>query len=222
MNTPNEKQQEKIVSTIVVPAYAEQGKKKVSFIQKFKEKREEKKAKKLSEPVEKKAKVLRQTPSILPFLNINEDCITLKNGTMDILQIKAKDLYSSNEQDLQINLYSQARFLRSYFASFKIIALNFPTTTEEQQRYWLKKKEKTTDNLRLKFIERKLYELEFLERERMNREFFLFIYAENQQQLDEFRNQAIRGWKQSFPLDKLSVEKKQDVLFVLNNQNSKL
>ncbi|UDK94866.1 hypothetical protein EYB33_00490 (plasmid) [Lysinibacillus sphaericus] len=50
------------------------------------------------------------------------------------------------------------------------------------------KKGKTTDPLRLRFINRKIFELEFVERERANREFFLFIYAESPQILEDEKN----------------------------------
>lgn len=141
---------------------------------------------------------------------------------MDIMQINTKDLYSMNDEDLQFMLLSQARFYRSYFEPFKVVALNFPTNTEKQKSYWTIKKEQTNDPLRLKFIERKLFELEYLEKERTNREFFLFLYADNRQHINDLKKQLIRGMQQTFPLKELSVEKKKDVLFVLNNQNSKL
>lgn len=84
------------------------------------------------------------------------------------------------------------------------------------------KKEKTSDPLRLKFIDRKLFELDYLERERTNREFFLFIYADTPEQLEERKKQVIRSMQHSFPLEKLTLDKKIDVLFLLNNQNSKI
>ncbi|MEG0258560.1 MAG: hypothetical protein RR651_01700 [Lysinibacillus sp.] len=198
---------------IIVPSYSEEKKEdktifnKIPFLNKKKIK---------SVRVEKKEHMLRNTPMILPFLEIHDDYITMKEGVMDILQITPKDLYSLNEEDMQ------ARFYRSYAADFKEVALNFPSNTEKQKQYWIRKKEKTTDPLRLRFIERKLFELKFLENERTNREFFIFLYAKSPQLLEEEKNQVIRGMRQSFPLETLSIDKKQDVLFMLNNQNSKL
>lgn len=214
------KKEEGVVTPVVHPAQFKKQKKKNVWLKRLKLKKREKTRK--QSPKVKKEKILRQTPSVLPFLQIHEGHILMKNGVMDILQITTKDLYSMNDGDLQFMLLSQARLLRSYFPAFKEVSLNFPANTEKQKAYWLRKKEKTIDPLRLQFIERKLFELDYLEKERTNREFFLFLYAETPQQLHDQKKQMIRGMQQTFPLEELSKEKKKDVLFVLNNQNSKL
>lgn len=217
------------IEPIVVPSYLEQEDKKKKqksavlgkAIRKWKRKKTKEDQR---EEVKRKreGKVLSQTPYVVPFLQIQEDVIYLKEGVMDILQIEPSDLQSLNDTDLNILLLAQTRFLRSYFYDYKEVALNFPANTERQKRYWLKKRKKTTDPLRLRFIDRKLFEFDFLEKERTNREFFLFLYADNKQQLDERKDVVIRGMKQSFPIKKISQEKKEDILFLLNNQNTKL
>ncbi|WP_240458784.1 hypothetical protein [Virgibacillus sp. Bac330] len=217
------------IEPIVVPSYLEQEDKKKKqkpavlgkAIRKWKRKKTKEDQR---EEVKRKreGKVLSQTPYVVPFLQIQEDVIYLKEGVMDILQIETSDLQSLNDTDLNILLLAQTRFLRSYFYDYKEVALNFPANTERQKRYWLKKRKKTTDPLRLRFIDRKLFEFDFLEKERTNREFFLFLYADNKQQLDERKDVVIRGMKQSFPIKKISQEKKEDILFLLNNQNTKL
>lgn len=212
--------QEETVTPIVVPVYSEEKKNENTLKAKFQ--RMKMKKNKKPKMVEKKDKVLRQTPHILPFLQIHDDYILLKDGVMDILQITSKDLYSLNDQDLQFLLFSEARFLRSYFSAFKVVALNFPTNTEKQKEYWLTKSEQTEDPIRLQFIERKLFELDFLEKERTNREFFLFIYGKDKEELEDRKKHVVRSNQNSFPLKTLSLDKKQDILFMLNNQNSKL
>lgn len=205
------------VKPIIVPTYAEEKKTKKKFF-KFVTSGK-KKAKKTA----KKEYVLRKTPTLLPFLDITEDFILMKNDVyMDILQITPKDLQSLTDDELNRHLLLEARAYRSYAPNYKIIALNFPSNTERQQQYWLRKKEHPTNPLLLRFIERKLFELRFLEQERPNREFFVFIYASSLQLLEDLKNQLIRGMRQSFSLQMLSIEKRQDVLFLLNNQNSKL
>lgn len=217
----------KEVKPIIVPPYLDSEKKKVTLLKKMKRKYKKSKRQKEKEKQEKikkkrEGKMMRQTPYILPFLQIHDDYILMKKGVMDIVQIDTKDLHSLNDVDLQYLLYSKTRFLRSYYQSYKEVYLNFPSNTEKQKEYWLKKREQTDDPLRLKFINRKLFEFDFLEKERTNREFFLFIYADNKQQLEERKAFATRGMLTSFPLKSLSKNKKQDVLFLLCNQNTKL
>ena len=140
---------------------------------------------------------------------------------MDIFQISPNDLHSLTDTDITIKLLEKARFYRSSASQHKVVGLNFPANTEKQRLYWERKKERTTDPLRILFINRKLFELEFIARERTNREFFLFVYAESSQTLEDEKASSKR-MKQSFPLQTLSNEKKQDILFMMSNQNSKL
>lgn len=220
--TSNENEE---VTPIVVPSYVEN-----EGINKRKKKRFGKRKKKPTEipdPSEryqkkKKVRMLRQTPYILPFLRLEADCIYLKNGVMDMFQIETKDLYSLNDEEIYNLIAFEARFLRSYSDSFKEVSLNFPANTDKQIEYWTKKREKTSDPFRLKLIDRKLFELDFIATERSNREFIMFIYAENEQQLAEKKKQMIRSKQSSFPLKPLSKEKKQDILYLMLNQNSKL
>ncbi|WP_258871875.1 hypothetical protein [Virgibacillus dokdonensis] len=156
------------IEPIVVPSYLEQEDKKKKqkpavlgkAIRKWKRKKTKEDQR---EEVKRKreGKVLSQTPYVVPFLQIQEDVIYLKEGVMDILQIETSDLQSLNDTDLNILLLAQTRFLRSYFYDYKEVALNFPANTERQKRYWLKKRKKTTDPLRLRFIDRKLFEFDF-------------------------------------------------------------
>jgi len=170
----------------------------------------------------KKEKMLRQTPEILPFLQTHVDYILLKDGVMDILQIQTKNIHALNDTDLNVLLMNRTRFLRSYFRSYKEVILNFPSNTEAQRTYWLKKRENTTSPIRLEYIDQKLVEFDFLERERSNREFFIFVYADDKQELTDRKNDAIQGMQQAFPLTKLTRTKKEQILFLLNNQNTKL
>ncbi|ALX47549.1 hypothetical protein [Lentibacillus amyloliquefaciens] len=169
-----------------------------------------------------KVKMLRQTLEILPFVQIHNDHILLKNGVMDILQIQTKNIHALNDTDLNVLLMNRTRFLRSYFRSYKEIILNFPANTEAQRTYWLKKREQTTSPIRLEYIDQKLLEFDFLERERSNREFFIFVYADDKQELTDRKNDAMQGMQQAFPLTELTRTKKEQILFLLNNQNTKL
>ncbi|WP_246206679.1 hypothetical protein [Virgibacillus ihumii] len=169
-----------------------------------------------------KPKVLRQTTEILPFLQIHDDYILMKHGVMDIFQVETKNIHALNDQDINFLLLNRARFLRSYFQSYKEVILNFPASTEKQRHYWLKKAEKTANPIHLKYIEQKLYEFDYVEEERSNREFFFFVYGNDREELTDRKNDCLQGMNQAFPLRKLSRAKKEQVLFLLNNQNTKL
>ncbi|ASK61360.1 hypothetical protein CFK37_03820 [Virgibacillus phasianinus] len=169
-----------------------------------------------------KQKLLRQTPEIVPFLQIYDDHILMKEGVMDILQIQTQNIDALNEADLNYLLLKRTQFLRSYFHSYKEVILNFPANTSPQLAYWEKKKEQTTSPIRLQYIEQKIYEFKFLERERSNREFFFFVYAEDKDALLDRKHACIQGMQRAFPVEELSREKKKQILFLLNNQNTKI
>lgn len=212
------------VTPIIMPGYQEsefnkKAKKENKLKNKLKKVFTSSKAKKKKV---KKERVLNRTPELLPFLTIEDDYIELKNGVMDILQISSRDLHSLSEEEKQMMIYSRAGHFKSYFPGLKEVSLNFPTNTSKQKTYWMKKKDKTEDPLRLRFIERKLFELDFLEKERTNREFFLFVFAENESQLRERKQQLMKSGHRSFPLQVISIEKKIDTIYLLNNQNTKL
>ena len=171
---------------------------------------------------EKKPKVLRQSYSLLPFIKIDDGYIRTKNGYMEILQIETTDLYSKNNEELKQFLHQRTGFLRSFNDSFKEVIMNFPVDASKQRQYWFKKMGQTDDPIRLKFIERKLFEFDFLEEERTNREFFIFLYAETKERLNSAIDQVKRSKQNSFPVHTIDFNKKQDVLFLLNNQNTKL
>src|SRR5690625_5200120 len=170
----------------------------------------------------KKPKLLKQTSAILPFIQIHDDHILLKEGVMDIFQVQTKNIHALNDVDLNYLLLNRAQFLRSYFRSFKEVILNFPTNTEVQRAYWLKKKQQAKNASRLKYIEQKLFEFEFLESERYNREFFMFIYADDEEALANRKQDCKQGMQNSFPLQEITRNKKEQILFLLNNQNTQL
>ncbi|HLR67170.1 MAG TPA: hypothetical protein VK105_08560 [Virgibacillus sp.] len=197
--------------------------KQIKLFQKIKQKRAKRRNfKKEMKAQGKKETLLKQTSNILPFLQIHDDHILLKDGVMDIFQVQTKNIHALNDVDLNYLLLNQAQFLRSYFRSFKEVILNFPTNTEQQRAYWLKKKQQATNTSRLKYIEQKLFEFEFLESERYNREFFMFVYANDKEELIDRKNDCKQGMQNSFPLLEISKSKKEQILFLLNNQNTKL
>lgn len=198
-------------------------KKQVEFIKQIKQKLTKRKAfQKEMKAQAKKPNMLKQTSNILPFIQIHDDHILLKEGVMDIFQVQTKNIYALNDVDLNYLLLNRAQFLRSYFRSFKEVILNFPTNTEVQRAYWLKKKQQAKNASRLKYIEQKLFEFEFLESERYNREFFMFVYADDKEALANRKQDCKQGMQNSFPLQEITRNKKEQILFLLNNQNTQL
>src|SRR5699024_421604 len=58
---------------------------------------------------------LKHTTNILPFSQIHDYHILLKDGVMDIYQVQTKNIHALNDVDLNYLLLNRAQFLRSYF-----------------------------------------------------------------------------------------------------------
>ncbi|SFD59941.1 hypothetical protein [Bacillus sp. UNCCL81] len=172
---------------------------------------------------EDKPIIKKSIADIIPVIDLTGNgFIELRNGEfMEILQLTTKDVYSLNEEDKNLNIYSFAFFLQSYLEDMKIVPLNFPVDTTIQQQHIQRKLERTDNQLYVPFLKKKLEELRFIEKNRTNREYYLFLYSESEFTLKNKAIQVERLLQRTTPISLLSEEKKIAILYKLNNLNSK-
>ncbi|PFM75265.1 hypothetical protein COJ46_22205 [Bacillus sp. AFS077874] len=172
---------------------------------------------------EDKPIIKKSIADIIPVIDLTANgFIELRNGEfMEILQLTTKDVYSLNEEDKNLNIYSFAFFLQSYLEDMKIVPLNFPVDTTIQQQHIQRKLERTDNQLYVPFLKKKLEELRFIEKNRTNREYYLFLYSESEFTLKNKAIQVERLLQRTTPISLLSEEKKIAILYKLNNLNSK-
>ncbi|WP_098119155.1 hypothetical protein [Bacillus sp. AFS002410] len=175
------------------------------------------------EQKEDKPIIKKSIADIIPVIDLTANgFIELRNGEfMEILQLTTKDVYSLNEEDKNLNIYSFAFFLQSYLEDMKIVPLNFPVDTTIQQQHIQRKLERTDNQLYVPFLKKKLEELRFIEKNRTNREYYLFLYSESEFTLKNKAIQVERLLQRTTPISLLSEEKKIAILYKLNNLNSK-
>lgn len=150
------------------------------------------------------------------FFELSDDA-----GFMEILQITSKDVYSLNKEDAEKDIVQFAYFNQWYVNDYKIVPLNFPEDTSKQQRHLLKKLNNPVKQEHVPFLQQKLEELKFIESDRTNREYFMFLYAEDEYTLLT-RVKQVQGLLQNvFPVIQLSDEKKINIHYKLFNLNSK-
>ncbi|MCM3169465.1 hypothetical protein [Peribacillus frigoritolerans] len=184
---------------------------------------DEKNLKKMQKTKEKKIKIKSSIADIIPVIDMTANgYFELRNHEyMEIIQLTSKDIYSSNADDKNHDIYSFAFFLQSFLDDFKIVPLNFPVDTSVQQRFIQRKIEKAKNPIFIPFLEKKLQELQFIESNRTNREYYLFIYSDNEYTLTNKLNQVERLLQRTTPVIRLSDEKKINILYKLFNLNSK-
>lgn len=170
-----------------------------------------------------KQKVINSIARIFPVKDYADfDFFEMKNDEyMEIVQITSKDIYSLNEQDKDNDIFSLAYLFQAYLPDLKIVPMNVPVNLEVQKNKIQKKIRNCKKEEYLPFLEKKLYELEFLEEHRTNKEFFFFLYAKSPQELLDRKNHIKKLLSKSNPLIELDIEKKVNVLFQLSNLNTK-
>ena len=133
-----------------------------------------------------------------------------------------KDLYAQNEQDTDLDVYTFEKLIRSNSEDIKVVGLTYPVDTGGQQGHLIRKRDRATDPIQIQFLQQKIDELAYLQANRTNKEFFLFIFGETRQILQERVKVAKNLTSVSFPLQELTKSKRDNLLYKLGNQNSKL
>src|SRR5690625_6802586 len=90
--------------------------KQIKLFQQIKQKLEKRKAfQKEMKAQDKKPNILKQTSNILPFMQIHDDYILLKDGVMDIYQVQTKNIHILNYDVINYLFINCKQFLCNYF-----------------------------------------------------------------------------------------------------------
>lgn len=172
---------------------------------------------------EKKAAVKSSFAQISPIVDVtNNDFFEMRSGEyMEIIQIESKDIYSLNDTDLSNDIQNLSTFLTAYMEDIKIVPLNIPLNLEKQKRFIHKRLRQNKIAAYQSFLESRLREFDNLEKHRTNREYFIFMYSEEEKKLLEKLHQIKNLLARSNPVTELSLEKKINILFQMFNPNTK-
>ena len=173
----------------------------------------------------KREAVKASMADILPIQDMTPDGsfeLQENKGYMDVMQLQSKDIYSPSTQETEYDIMMMAKFFQSYAHDIKVVSMNFPVDMQKQLDAIHRKIAQNTAPLYERFLLKKRDELQFLETHRTNREFYLYIYASSLKQLSEYRNNCRRYLGRVTPIIELTDEKKLDLIYKLNNLNTKL
>lgn len=186
-----------------------------------KQKKEERK--KLKEENKNLPKIEKGVQDKIEILDVTDDeFFKTKSGYLNIYQIKGKDVDGLSEFEEENIIKNFMRFLRIYIYDLKIIMMNFPINTTEQQEYILRKIKKSDKELYKKFLYEKLDELVDLEKNKTNIEYYIMIFIDKEESsLDKVRT-LMRSRNKDCNLLPLTLEKKLRIVYKLNNLNTKL
>jgi hypothetical protein len=172
---------------------------------------------------EKKAKVKSSFADISPIVDItNNDFFEMRSGEyLEIIQIETKDIYSLNSSDLNDDINNLANFYTVFTSDIKIVPLNVPLNLEEQKDHIYRQIKKCKNAVYKALLEDRLKELQVLEQGRTNREYFIFLYADEEKKLLEKLHQAKMLLSRSNAPIELTAEKKINILNQIFNPNTK-
>ncbi len=159
----------------------------------------------------------------IDYYDIRKDAYVLDDGSyMDIVMIRAKDLLSSNESEVEYDCLKFAKFYKIYADDFKIISMNFPCNTHKQQQYWQHKEETATNEVFKAWCAKYKEDLRLLEKEVTTREYYLMCFSKDETQHEKNISMiySVLSSGREGLVQKIPAEKKHQILFKLNNKNS--
>lgn len=141
---------------------------------------------------------------------------------MDFVKISTKDINSVSESEKTWDAMHFAKFYMTYADDIKIITLNYPCSTTIQQEYIKSKIENTKNQKFVQCLKQSLFELEWLEKNKTTREFYLFIFSKDldnfYKDLERIKNVLMTG--RDGLIEILPMEKKHQILYKIANKNS--
>ncbi|MFU0831534.1 MAG: hypothetical protein ACFWUC_01120 [Oscillospiraceae bacterium] len=162
--------------------------------------------------------------SILEVFPIRDICngyfVTVDNRIIDLFQIQGRSYYDSSDEEIEAMVYSFARFLRMYSADMKFISMNYPTSTKVQQTFLTEKLRQPQLQQYSELLQEELEKLRELEQSTTERESFLMIFADNENQ---YQSLCKLLWQLNcVRILPLSRQKKENIIFQLNNMNKQI
>lgn len=155
------------------------------------------------------------------FYDDRLECFIMKDKTyMDLIQINTKDLVSSSDDEVEYDLMKFAKLYKMYADDLKIVVMNFPCKTGKQQEYFSHKLKETDNEIYRRFLQRKLDELVWLEKNDMMREYYYMIFGKKETEIKSNRDlifNTIGNGKNGLS-QKIDKEKKMQICERLNNK----
>lgn len=162
---------------------------------------------------------------ILPIIDYSEEysCFICRDKTyMDILKVQSKDLDTLDDSQIQLDILDFLKLYRTYAADMKIVGMNFPVDTSSQQRNINLIKKRTENTIFMEALDEELTELEQVQENFTEREYYLFIYADRLEDLNDRRSKIRVLLERNGMYALITQQKKEQILRKINNPNSRI
>lgn len=179
----------------------------------------------LKEQKKKPPKPAASTLDLVPFrcFAAEDDYIlTADNAIVDMVQIMPRNLRNSNIDDRELAIYDFAVFLRGFSADFKIITMNYPADTTSQRKHIQSALDNCENNVYEYFLSQKLGELERVEQNVTDQEYYLMFFADTAAQYSKYKDDINEMLGRVLSVQPVSRSKKIRILAKLSNISSKI
>ena len=136
-----------------------------------------------------------------------------------LIQIIAKDLSNVGEDITNYDAMLFEKLYKIYKGDFKIIFLDYPVDALRQIKYFKGRIENTINPVFLKYLKEKLAELEYLEKHRNNREFYIMIFSDSIE--ENIKNMNMLTNTLESLAREIDLDKKISIFHKLANKNIK-
>lgn len=180
-----------------------------------------------SEDKKKSGKQLKRVTELIGVIGYDTEnrCYLMKEDRyMDFMQVQSKDLNSSSSDEVEYDILKFCKAYRLYEDDIKMVVMNFPCNTKEQQEFLKRKKEQTTNPVFRKYLGRQIEELIWLEKNRTTREYYFMVFADSLEDLEENKRtlKAVLHTGRDGLVSEITDKKKHQILYRLNNKCSQV
>lgn len=117
------------------------------------------------------------------------DVFVMRDGScLDLIEVISSDLANESEDAILVKKLRLTKLYKLYPDDLKIVTINLPSNTTEQQNFIRKKMESTRNELHRKYLRAKEKELIWIENNRTNREFYFMYFGNDVGQIVERRD----------------------------------
>lgn len=171
-----------------------------------------------------KKKISSNVLKVIPIrkYDYTNDCyVNEDRTTLDLVCVKCKDFASQSNSDIERDMLILTEFFRLYKDDIKIIAINIPTNCEEQISFLNFKISTCQNEYRRKQLEIKKEEQEWIQKNRLNKEFYIMFFARDMEEHKKLKNLIEDNLGSSNLLLPITKKQKDIVLMKMNNKNIK-
>lgn len=159
---------------------------------------------------------MKKILSVFPIRDYQDGFfLTDDNRIIDFFQIRGRSYFDASDEEIETMVNDFAKMLRQYSADMKFIGMNYPTNTKLQQAFLTYKLKQPELEKYEDLLQEKLEALQTLEQTTTDREAFIMLFANNRNQYETLCKLLEKV--KSFSIEAISQEKKENILFQLNN-----